>query len=95
MVDSIQSRSTVPLPDFQTGKGSQDPLPVNAPKDVKRTGDAAKLDQAETQADSFEDYLNDTSRMTLQKRLDDRGFDPLADIAANSVYAQPSGKSPI
>ncbi|WAJ30495.1 hypothetical protein [Antarcticirhabdus aurantiaca] len=96
MVDSIQRNSTIPVPAFQTESGAHDPLPMDAPKQLQRLEDTAKAAGAEAQKDRFEDYLNQGSVTTVAKDRD-RGtvFDPAAEIAAASVYGQPSANKPL
>lgn len=95
MVDSVQRASSVPVPQFQTEQGAQNPLPLEAPKEQNRLEDLAKSASQTGSSDRFEDYLNQSSITTLEKAQEKTTrFDPAAEIAAASVYAQPNGKTP-
>lgn len=95
MVDPIQARSSIPLPRQQTGEAARDHLPINSRKDVETVAAGGVQAKQETQRDQFEDYLNQSSVTTLEKVQAGRHFDPVDEITANSVYAQPGGKSAI
>lgn len=95
MVDSIQARSSIPLPNTQTGDAFRDPLPVNSRKDVEKVDTRAADTKQNEGIDRFEDYLNQSGVTTLEKSQTSSRFDPVADIMAGSVYAQPGGKAPI
>lgn len=94
MVDSIQRSSSNPLPRFQTEQGSQDPLPLNAPKETNRVAEEVKEADGERNQANFEDYLNQTSITTLEKAQQKTDtFDPVEDVVASSVYTQPNDKT--
>lgn len=94
MADPIQRTSSLPVPDFQTPKGGQDPLPLNAPKETRRVDDRVRDADVQKLSDGFEAYLNETAITTLEKTQRSASFDTAAEIAEASVY-KPGGKSPI
>lgn len=93
MVDSIQRTSSLPVPDFVTAKGKQDPLPLNSPAEHGKVDDKVKLANGEANEEKFEAYLNQSSISTLEKAQQSSEFDPAGDIVANSVYTQPNDKT--
>jgi hypothetical protein len=93
MVDSIQRSSSVPVPDFVTAKGKQNPLPINSPAEQGKVDDKVKLANGQANGDAFEAYLNQSEISTLEKAQQSGEFDPAGDIAANSVYTQPYDKT--
>lgn len=95
MVDSIQRTSSVAIPEFQTGEGQKDPLPLDAPKERARTDERMKATSAQGEAERFEAYLNQTSISTLEKNQQAGRFDPAREITADSPYGQPAHKAPI
>lgn len=95
MVDPIQRTSSVPVPSFQTEQGTQDPLPVNSAREQQRVGDDIRKDDKQDETAAFEDYLNDTTILTLEKAKQGTTADPAGEIESGSVYSQPGQKSPI
>jgi len=95
MVDPIQRTSSVPVPQFQTEQGTQDPLPVNAPREQQRVGDDIREDDRQDDGAAFEDYLNDSSIMTLEKAKRGQNVDTAGEIESASVYSQPGQKTPL
>ena len=95
MVDSIQRTSSVPVPDFVTAKGKQNPLPINSPAEQGKVDDKVKLANGETNEEAFEAYLNQSGISTLEKAQQSGEFDPAGDITANSVYTQPNDRDSI
>ncbi len=94
MVDSIQRSSSNPLPRFQSEQGSQDPMPLDAPKEMNRVAENVKRTDGERNDADFEDYLNQTGISTLEKsQQQNKTFDPVEDVVASSVYAQPDDKT--
>ena len=95
MVDPIQRSSSIPVPPFQTGQGAQDPLPVNSPREQQRVGDEIREDDRKDDGAAFEDYLNDSSIMTLEKAKKGQNVDAAGEIESASVYSQPGQKTPL
>lgn len=95
MVDPIQRSSSIPVPPFQTEQGVQDPLPVNSRREQQRVGDEIRADDRQDETAAFEDYLNDTSILTLEKAKHGKAVDPAGEIESGSVYAQPGQKTPV
>lgn len=95
MVDPIQRTSSVPVLPFQTEQGAQDPLPVNSPREQQRVGDEIREEDRQDEGAAFEDYLNDTSIMTLEKAKKGQNIDTAAEIESASVYSQPGQKTPL
>ena len=93
MVDSIQRTSSVPVPDFATAKGKQNPLPINSPAEHGKVDEKVKLANGQANEETFEAYLNQSSISTLEKAQQSGEFDPAGDITANSVYTQPNDKT--
>ena len=95
MVDPIQRSSSIPVPSFQTEQGTQDPLPVSSPREQKRVGDDIREQDRQDDGAAFEDYLNDSSIMTLEKAKRGQNVDAAGEIESASVYSQPGHKTPI
>lgn len=93
MADAIQRTSSIPVPDFVTAKGTQNPLPLTSPAERTKVDDKVTQANGETNQDKFEAYLNQSSISTLEKQQPGRTFDPADDIVANSVYSQPNDKT--
>lgn len=95
MVDPIQRSSSIPVPPFQTEQGAQDPLPVNSAREQQRVGDDIRKNDKEHETAAFEDYLNDTAILTLEKAKQGKSVDPAGEIESGSVYSQQGQKTPI
>lgn len=93
MVDSVQRTSSVPVPDFVTAKGTQNPLPVTSPAERGKVDDKVKLANSQANQDNFEAYLNQSGITTLDRERRSGEFDPVGDIVANSIYTQPKDKT--
>lgn len=95
MVDPIQRTSSVPVPTFQTEQGAQDPLPLNSPREQQRVQDDIRKEDRQDDGAAFEDYLNDTSILTLEKAKKGQNVDTAGEIESASVYSQPGQKTPL
>ena len=95
MVDPIQRTSSVPVPAVQTAQAVQDPLPVGSSREQERAGKDIREDDREDATAAFEEYLNDTAILTLDKSRQGQPVDAAAEIEAGSVYSQPGHKTPV
>ena len=95
MTDPLQRTSTVPLPAFQTGAGTRDPLPVDAPKNLDRLHEAASKADDDKARDQFEAWLNQGGISLVAKNGLGSAFDTASDIAGNSVYGSPDDRKPV
>jgi hypothetical protein len=65
MVDSIQASVSIPIPKYQTGEGTHDPLPTTSPAEIDRSDNARHDQTQQTKKDDFEHYLNQRSITNL------------------------------
>lgn len=94
-IDPIQRTSSVPLPTFQTDRGAHNPVPLDAPKELQRVDSEVRDADKDKSTKDFEDYLNQSAIMTLEKaQQDGNRYDPVKEITSASVYSDPGEKSP-
>jgi hypothetical protein len=93
MVDSIQASVSIPIPKYQTGEGTHDPLPTTSPAEIDRSDNARHDQTQQTKKDDFEHYLNQRSITNLAETTKSQSFDTVKDIEERGVYHHPLDKT--
>ena len=95
MADTIQSSSSLPLPSYQTSKGTLDPLPLNGPEQSARDDTVATIQSQSSSTDDFESYLNQAAILQVEKDHADQSYDTATAIQNSSVYKPPGTSGPV
>lgn len=91
MPDPIQSSSSIPLPTYQTGAATRDPVPYGGTEDIARQDAQASHTKDDASTDQFRAYLDQSAVLVIeakQKEARSLEFDASKDIENSSAYKQ-------